>query len=354
MSTARPNPFDRHAELGAAIIEELQAKALPASPRDFDFWFAYRSGRLPALNAAVDTIRLERELEAADIARLYKQHLSPWRMSDGPDALARNLAEELHGVATALDSAIGAARAQRETMIAETSDLAIASALTLQRVLDAIDRLAQSNKDNQLHCALVEARMSAATREIAALKQQLAAVRGHSEADPVTSLARRTTFDATLAEALDAAAAARQPLAVVLCDVDFFAAFNETFGSIAADRALRSVAMLLKVHASETDLVARFGGDEFAVIMPGRRAREAAECADRFREVLMLHELVRSGNGAGRVTVSVGVADAIKGDTPAFIMRRAANGLKVAKGEGRNRVVEMTPDGPTWDAQRRA
>src|SRR5262249_35694305 len=159
---------------------------------------------------------------------------------------------------------IGATRAQRETMIAETSDLAIASALTLQRVLTAIDRLTQSAKDGQMRCSLVEARMSAAAREIAALKQQLAAVRADCEVDPLTSLARRTTFDAALARALDEAAATRQPLAVVLCDLDYFAAFNENFGSIAADRVLRTVGMLLKSHTEPGDTVARFGGDEFA------------------------------------------------------------------------------------------
>jgi diguanylate cyclase len=352
MSSARTKPH--HAELGDAIVARLRASALPATPRDFEFWFAYESGRHPALNAAADAIRLKGGLGAADIERLHGQHLSPWRTSEGADTITATLAGKLHGVAATLDGAIGAARAQRETMIAETSDLSITSALTLQRVLGAIDRLTQSTKDGQVRCALVEARMSAATREIAALKQQLAAVRTECEADPVTSLARRTTFDAVLAKALDQAAASRQPLAVVLCDLDYFAAFNENFGATAADRVLRTVGVLLRSHAGADDTVARFGGDEFAVIMPLRRVREAADCAERFRQVLMLHELVKHENGGGRITVSIGVADAIKGDTPAYLLRRASNGLKVAKQEGRNRVVEMTPDGPTWNAKRPA
>jgi len=91
-----------------------------------------------------------------------------------------------------------------------------------------------------------------------------------------------------------------------------------------------------------------------AAILPRVRAKEAVACAERLRQMLMTHELIPHPNGAGRITVSLGVADAIKGDTPDFLLRRAGHGLKIAKREGRNRVVEMTPDGPVWDAERRA
>lgn len=96
------------------------------------------------------------------------------------------------------------------------------------------------------------------------------------------------------------------------------------------------------------------GNDGFAAILPELRASEATASAERFRQMLMAQQWIPHANGAGRVTVSIGVADAIKGDTPEFLLRRAGNGLKVAKREGRNRVVEMSPDGPIWDAERRA
>src|SRR5205807_7859968 len=101
------------------------------------------------------------------------------------------------------------------------------------------------------------------------------------------------------------------------------------------------------------DVTARFGSDQFAALLPRLRAGEAVVLADRFRQVLTAHALIPHPNGAGRLTVSIGVADATKGDTPEFLLRRAQDGLDVAKRD-RNRVVEMSPDGPIWEQARRA
>jgi len=179
-------------------------------------------------------------------------------------------------------------------------------------------------------------------------------VRADCAADPVTALPGRAAFDAMLAKALAEAAETRQPMAVLLCDLDYFTAFNENFGDLTGDQVLRSIGMMFKAHLRKDDMAARFESDQFAAILPRVRAKEAVACAERLRQMLMTHELIPHPNGAGRITVSLGVADAIKGDTPDFLLRRAGHGLKIAKREGRNRVVEMTPDGPVWDAERKA
>ncbi len=356
MSSARTNPGADHGNyLGDAIAAEMHAARLPSEPRQFEFWFAYKNGRNAALNAAANDIKSRNgALTGPDIDRLHEIYLSPWRMAEKPDAIAARMSARLAELAATLESAIGTAQAQCETFAAEASELAVTTALTLHDVLGAIDRLGQSSRESQARFALLEARVDTVAREIGAVREQLAAVRADCAADPVTALPGRAAFDAMLAKALAEAAETRQPMAVLLCDLDYFTAFNENFGNLTGDQVLRSIGMMFKAHLRKDDMAARFESDQFAAILPRVRAKEAVACAERLRQMLMTHELIPHPNGAGRITVSLGVADAIKGDTPDFLLRRAGHGLKIAKREGRNRVVEMTPDGPVWDAERRA
>ena len=356
MSSARTNPGADHGIYpGDAIAAEMHAARLPSEPRQFEFWFAYKNGRNAALNAAANDIKSRNgALTGPDIDRLHEIYLSPWRMAEKPDTIAARMSARLAELAATLESAIGTAQAQCETFAAEASELAVTTALTLHDVLGAIDRLGRSSRESQARFALLEARVDTVAREIGAVREQLAAVRADCAADPVTALPGRAAFDAMLAKALAEAAETRQPMAVLLCDLDYFTAFNENFGTLRGDQVLRSIGMMFKAHLRKDDMAARFESDQFAAILPRVRAKEAVACAERLRQMLMTHELIPHPNGAGRITVSLGVADAIKGDTPDFLLRRAGHGLKIAKREGRNRVVEMTPDGPVWDAERKA
>jgi diguanylate cyclase len=354
MSPARSRS-EKSVHIGDAIIADMRAACLSFEPSQFEFWFAYKSGRNGAMNAAANDIRKRNGvLTGADIETLHATHLSPWRLAARPDDVAGHMAGKLQELSVALEHALGTTKAQRETLAAETAELAVASAVTLHDVLRAIDRLTHVSRESQARFEVLEARIDAVGREISALRQQLACVQADCATDPTTALPGRAAFDAALARALGECLRAGQPLALLLCDLDYFAAFNENFGNFTGDQVLRSIGLLLSSHLRPGDLTARRDGNQFAALLPCTPARAAVAHADRFRQVLMAHELIPHPNGAGRLTASIGVAGATEGDTPESLLRRAQNALTVAKREGRNRVVEMSPDGPIWDMERRA
>ncbi len=133
---------------------------------------------------------------------------------------------------------------------------------------------------------------------------------------------------------------AEQPFAMIMLDVDHFKQFNDTFGHEAGDLVLKHVASVLLDHARETDVASRYGGEEFALILPGVSLANGAERAESLRQAIRQIHLVHRGHTLGTVTASFGVAAyPDNGVQWADIVNTADRALYQAKNEGRDRVV---------------
>jgi diguanylate cyclase (GGDEF)-like protein/PAS domain S-box-containing protein len=158
--------------------------------------------------------------------------------------------------------------------------------------------------------------------------------------DGLTGLANRRCFDDTLAAEWTRALRQRQPLSLLMVDVDNFKAYNDANGHVGGDDCLKRIATAVASEMRANDLVARYGGEEFAVILPNQSLKGAAIVAERIRcRVEQLR--VPHGAGIGRhVTVSIGAATAIAAcdSAPCQLVSTADAALYRAKHMGRNRI----------------
>ena len=164
--------------------------------------------------------------------------------------------------------------------------------------------------------------------------------------DGLTGLLNRRTFNSQLQGRLREAQRYGRPLSLLLLDVDHFKKVNDTHGHPAGDAVLRSVARLLAKEARETDIVARYGGEEMALILPETEARGAHAIAERIRKAVGA-EPHASEQGSLRVTVSLGLSTwPSGGETAEALVKAADDALYRAKQGGRNRVCAANPSSP--------
>ncbi len=177
-------------------------------------------------------------------------------------------------------------------------------------------------------------------QKLATLQQQL---EEYSFRDGLTGVANRRMFDTVMEESWSHAVRHGQPLSVILVDIDNFKQYNDLHGHLQGDECLKRVGALLESAAKRSkDFVARFGGEEFVIILPETDAEAAAQVAERFRNQLFREQIPHGGNEASQlVTVSMGVGTLIpsRDDTIKNFLDQVDQRLYQAKHGGRNQIV---------------
>ncbi len=183
------------------------------------------------------------------------------------------------------------------------------------------------------------------TTEIRAANQRLTEL---SYQDPLTGVANRRRLMEVVNTAIDRALKRSLPLGLIVIDVDHFKAYNDQHGHLSGDIALRAVARALQSAMREQDLVARFGGEEFACLLIDADIEVAARCAERMRALIEGLPPRTLGNTTGTITISAGVLSRVPspGDSASDLLRDADTALYRAKNEGRNRVARAGFTGP--------
>ncbi len=169
------------------------------------------------------------------------------------------------------------------------------------------------------------------------LREQL---RFQSIHDALTGLFNRRYLEETLARDFLTAGRHNRPIGVIMLDIDHFKQINDTYGHSAGDEALRAVGTFLKHNVRGGDVVCRYGGEEFTIILPDTDLSDTLRRAEQIREGIQTLRITHNQRELRRITFSLGVATFPEcGDTVQEVLQMADQALYIAKATGRNRVV---------------
>lgn len=213
--------------------------------------------------------------------------------------------------------------------------------LRLQHKLDENDARRRATERARAELQAINGQLSQKIAEVQALQ---AALKQQASRDFLTGLFNRRHLSDTLPAMLALAQRDRQPLAVVVIDLDHFKAVNDLHGHDVGDTLLAAFGRLLRDHGRKSDLAFRYGGEEFCLLMPRTTATAAARKVDRLRALWRATPLADAGAGLPELDFSAGVADTLPGAhlapcTPASLLKAADDALLLAKQSGRGRVL---------------
>ncbi|GAB6907178.1 putative Diguanylate cyclase VdcA [Desulfosarcina cetonica] len=320
-------------------LERLGKYGLPTDPLNYCVWYEYASGRNEALNACLDAhVEGNGHFSADMLRQLYNQHII-----GHTEAVSNRVREELKKVFAEI---IGAIKTTRQNFSTSENNLesindALVPHLPEADVENLVNRIKDEIKCLESSSSAFREQLQQATREIDQLKLKMARYRKEALKDPLTRIANRRGFTDALKLAIQKSEASKSALCLIIADIDHFKKINDTHGHLVGDNVLRMVAATIKESVKGRDLVARIGGEEFAVLLPDTPLEGAVKLGENMRRTFNELDLKKknSGESLGQVTLSFGVTLYQPDETAEAFIQRADKALYASKENGRNRVT---------------
>ena len=331
---------EREQALAKTALALMGDSNVMPTPDNFELFYIYASGENIALSHVMGEMIAQRlPFKPPVLRQLREQCMADDRVTKAVDEVGTGIGTMLDMVLEKLEVAGKDAGDYGRALSAASGELHDHQSPEGLRKL--VDGLLGATHAIEKRTKTLEGELQRSSQQVTELKTQLDDVRKESRIDQLTGVANRKAFDTELQAAIEDSAATGAPVTLLMCDIDYFKKFNDTWGHQTGDQVLRLVAHCLSENVKGRDTAARYGGEEFVVILRQTALADAIKLANQIRATVECKKLVKKSTGdiLGTITISVGVAQLSAGDRGETLVKRADTCLYRAKHTGRNRVV---------------
>lgn len=311
---------------------------LPVNPHIYAVCYQYASKINPELSTAFDElIQKQPKPERFLVELLYQQYIVEQEVR-ALELLSNTIESLMSSTQGALQVAGDQTQAYSESLnnaADQLGEMEQAPELLkdlVKRIIDDTQTMASST------CKLQD-QLEGAKAEVSKLQEDYYRIKEESLTDALTGLKNRRAFDDAFEEHTAEAKEQGQDLCLLILDADHFKKVNDTFGHGIGDSVLRVIAKVIKTLVRGNDFTARFGGEEFIILLPETPLEGAMKVAEKIRQVIASQNLKHNDQNLGSITVSLGVALFDYNESKEQFFERADAALYSAKDSGRNRVV---------------
>jgi diguanylate cyclase len=326
--------------LARETIDVLEGQQIPTSPANYEIWTAHRLGANPHLSKEIEARLAKTEPFTEEVNEdLFERFFSNTKLSvqvlEASDGMARELTEAVATLRSAGERSGGYAHSLQAA--ASTFEKGV-DQKGFRALLNELTASAQSMADQNLQ---MSRQMEASSRQVESLRSALQNVKVQALTDGLTGLANRKYFDETLRRRLQESSLDDGGLCLLMCDIDHFKRFNDTWGHLVGDQVIKFIAGTLHAQAQGDFLAARYGGEEFAVIMPRTSLPEAQATAVAIQDAVRSKKLARrsTGESLGPATLSMGLVQRRPFESANDLVGRADACLYASKRAGRDRIT---------------
>jgi diguanylate cyclase len=339
---------ERAQKLSELAFERLEKENLLPTPENYELWYVYYSEENPEITRAIDVlIASGQALNNDRCEEIHQRFLSDSseneRVRQAGDKIQTTI-KEMSG----LVSNVKQATSKYNTHLNDVSGkIKSKKTMTKQEVEDILGEVMEGTQDMMRQNVTLEEELGRSSKAMKELQRDLELVRKEALTDGLTNLSNRKAFDAEIRRVAREAQKEGATFSLLMMDIDHFKSFNDNYGHQVGDQVLRLVARTLTDGVKGRDMAARFGGEEFAIILPETNLQAAIKVAESLRKAVAGKEVINrnSGEKLGRITLSGGVAQFVAGETVEDVIERADAALYTSKHNGRNQIAAAPAPG---------